>query len=64
MEHVDFGYGEKKVLEDLTLTFEKGKKYALTGPGVLLVQGAGALVYQEDGPVVDQRPGNGHPLAL
>ena len=32
VEHVDFGYGEKKVLEDLTLTFEKGKKYALTGP--------------------------------
>ena len=32
VEHVDFGYGEKKVLEDLTLTFRKGKKYALTGP--------------------------------
>ncbi len=32
VEHVDFGYGEKKVLEDLSLTFRKGKKYALTGP--------------------------------
>ena len=32
VEHLDFGYGEKKVLEDLTLTFRKGKKYALTGP--------------------------------
>ena len=31
---------------------------------VLLVQGAGAFVYQEDGAVMDKGPGDGHPLLL
>ena len=32
VEHLSFRYGEKTVLEDRNLRFEKGKKYALTGP--------------------------------
>ena len=32
IEGLDFRYGEKPVLQDLTLQFQKGGKYALTGP--------------------------------
>ncbi len=32
IENLDFRYGEKPVLRDLTLQFKKGGKYALTGP--------------------------------
>ena len=32
IEGLDFRYGEKPVLRDLTLQFKKGGKYALTGP--------------------------------
>ncbi|MFE7086416.1 ABC transporter ATP-binding protein [Sphingobacterium spiritivorum] len=31
-EHVDFAYGEHKVLSDINLTIEKGKTIALVGP--------------------------------
>ena len=29
MEHVDFGYGEKKVLQDICFQMKKGEKIAL-----------------------------------
>ena len=32
IENLDFRYGEKPVLRDLSLQFKKGGKYALTGP--------------------------------
>lgn len=32
VKDVSFGYGERKVLEQVSLTFEKGKTYALVGP--------------------------------
>ena len=32
VEGVDFQYGERPVLQDLTLQFRKGGKYAITGP--------------------------------
>lgn len=32
IENLNFRYGEKPVLQDLTLRFRKGGKYALTGP--------------------------------
>ena len=31
MEHVDFGYGEKKVLQDICFQMKKGEKIALVG---------------------------------
>ena len=31
MEHVDFGYGEKKVLQDICFRMKKGEKIALVG---------------------------------
>ena len=31
-EHVVKGYGSRKALDDLTVTFEPGKVYALVGP--------------------------------
>ena len=31
MEHVDFGYGEKKVLQDICFRVKKGEKIALVG---------------------------------
>ena len=31
-EHVVNGYGRRKALDDLTVTFEPGKVYALVGP--------------------------------
>ena len=31
-QHVYFSYGEKKVLEDLNLRFEAGKRFVLMGP--------------------------------
>ena len=32
VENVNFQYGERPILQDLTLQFQKGGKYALTGP--------------------------------
>ena len=32
VENLSFGYGERPVLQDLSLQFKKGGKYALTGP--------------------------------
>ena len=32
VEGVSFQYGEKPILQDMSLRFEKGKKYAITGP--------------------------------
>ena len=32
LEHLGFGYGEHEIIRDLSLTFQKGGKYALTGP--------------------------------
>lgn len=32
VEHLDFQYGERPILQDLSLQFQKGGKYALTGP--------------------------------
>lgn len=32
IKDITFGYGDKKVLENVSLTFEKGKTYALVGP--------------------------------
>lgn len=32
LKNVSFGYDEKMVVEDVSLTFEKGKTYALVGP--------------------------------
>ncbi|MDO5400490.1 MAG: ABC transporter ATP-binding protein [Eubacteriales bacterium] len=32
VQNVSFNYGEKPILRDMSICFEKGKKYALTGP--------------------------------
>ena len=41
-----------------------GQQALLDDVGVLLIQSAGALVHQQDTPVVDQRAGDGHTLLL
>ena len=41
-----------------------GQQALLHDVGVLLVQGAGALIHQQDAAVMDQSTGDGHALLL